>query len=181
MFVTTITYYTLTLADFSPINYCLKLSQTLHLHTSHVCLLLRPQLLNNWVVGLLFRNWAKTANHFAYIARTSETKNGASQLCCVTRGNAKVTRYSPTPVAGWHHCGMLRRNRIPMLLHDVIASSCVAMHGAEKTPLSLLLRSMYSVASCLPVGYVATLCCVIQRWVDMSQYYMNINFKAEEC
>jgi hypothetical protein len=33
-FVTTITYYTVTLADFSAINYCLKLSQTLHLHTS---------------------------------------------------------------------------------------------------------------------------------------------------
>jgi hypothetical protein len=33
-FVTTITYYTLTLADFSAINYCLKLSHTLHLHTS---------------------------------------------------------------------------------------------------------------------------------------------------
>jgi hypothetical protein len=33
-FVTTITYYTLTLADFSAINYCLKLSQTLHLHAS---------------------------------------------------------------------------------------------------------------------------------------------------
>jgi hypothetical protein len=33
-FVTTITYYTLTLADFSAMNYCLKLSQTLHLHTS---------------------------------------------------------------------------------------------------------------------------------------------------
>jgi hypothetical protein len=33
-FVTTITYYTLTLADFSAINYCLELSQTLHLHTS---------------------------------------------------------------------------------------------------------------------------------------------------
>jgi hypothetical protein len=31
--VATITYYTLTLADFSAINYFLKLSQTLHLHT----------------------------------------------------------------------------------------------------------------------------------------------------
>jgi hypothetical protein len=38
-FVTTITYYsyTFTLADFSAINYCLKLS-----HTSRVCLLSRP-------------------------------------------------------------------------------------------------------------------------------------------
>jgi hypothetical protein len=33
-FVTTITYYTLTLADFSAINYCLKSSHTLHFHTS---------------------------------------------------------------------------------------------------------------------------------------------------
>jgi hypothetical protein len=34
--------YTFTLADFSAINHCLKLSHTLHLYTSHVCLLLRP-------------------------------------------------------------------------------------------------------------------------------------------
>jgi hypothetical protein len=47
------------------------------------------------------------------------------------------------------YCTMLRRNRIPILLRDVIAS-------ARK--------------SCLPVGYLATLCCVIQQWVDMSQY-----------
>jgi hypothetical protein len=63
---------------------------------------------------------------------------------------------------------------------DVIAACCVATHGAvrlgtarhgtEKTPLPLLLRSVYSLASCLPVGYLATLCCVIQQWVDMSQY-----------
>jgi hypothetical protein len=46
----------------------------------------------------------------------------------------------------------------------------VATHGAEKKPLPLLLRSVYSVASCLPVGYLATLCGVIQQWVDMSQY-----------
>jgi hypothetical protein len=46
--------YTFTLADFSAINYCLKLSHTLHLHTSHVCLLcetsLVEQLLNNWLL-----------------------------------------------------------------------------------------------------------------------------------
>jgi hypothetical protein len=40
--VTTITYYTLTLADFSATNYCLKLSHTLHLHTSRVWLLSGP-------------------------------------------------------------------------------------------------------------------------------------------
>jgi hypothetical protein len=32
-------------------------------------------------------------------------------------------RRSPTPVAGWRHSGMLRRNRIPILLRDVIASA----------------------------------------------------------
>jgi hypothetical protein len=37
-FVTTITYYTLALADFSAINYCLELSHTLHLHTSKLSL-----------------------------------------------------------------------------------------------------------------------------------------------
>jgi hypothetical protein len=61
-----------------------------------------------------------------------------------------------------------------VLPRDVISASCVATHGAEKTPLPLLLRSVYSVASCLPVGYLATLCCVIEQWVDMSQYYRHI-------
>jgi hypothetical protein len=37
-----------------------------------------------------FLNWAKTANHFAYIARNSETKNGASQLCCVRSHHVMV-------------------------------------------------------------------------------------------
>jgi hypothetical protein len=36
----------------------------------------------------------------------------------------------------------------------------------------VLLRSVYSVTSCLPVSYLAVLCCVIQQWVDMSQYYI---------
>jgi hypothetical protein len=35
--------YTFTMADFSAINYYLKLSHTLHLHTSRVCLLSRPR------------------------------------------------------------------------------------------------------------------------------------------
>jgi hypothetical protein len=66
------------------------------------------------------------------------------------------------------------------MLSDVIATCCVEMHGAvrfgwarhgtEKTPLPLLLSSVYSVARRLEIGYLATLCCVIQQWVDMSQY-----------
>jgi hypothetical protein len=47
-----------------------------------------------------------------------------------------------------------------------------ARHGTEQTPLPPPPRSAYSVASCLAVGYLATLCCVIQRWDDMSQYYI---------
>jgi hypothetical protein len=72
--------YTFTLVDFSAINYFLKLSQNLHLHTSK----LSPRtysanslLRNNWLVGLLLTNclphshsgnWTKPANSFAYIA-----------------------------------------------------------------------------------------------------------------
>jgi hypothetical protein len=111
-------------------------------------------LLNNWRVGLLLTNWTKTANRFAYITRTSGTKSGASQVCCVTRGNAKVTRYSPTPVAGWRHRGMLRRNRIPILLHDVIASARKILFTG-RLPSNALLRNP---------------CCATHQWVDMSLY-----------
>jgi hypothetical protein len=61
---------------------------------------------------------------------------------------------------------------------DVITACCVAMHGAEKTPLPLLLRRVYSVASCLLVGCLAMLCCVTQQWVDMSQY---VGPRIESC
>jgi hypothetical protein len=46
-----------------------------------------------------------------------------------------------------------------------------ARNGTEQTPLPLLLRNVYSVAGRLAVGYLATLCCAIQHWVDMSQYF----------
>jgi hypothetical protein len=49
-----------------------------------------------------------------------------------------------------------------------------ARNGTEQTPLPLLLRSVYSVTRRLAVGYLATLCCVIQQWVDMSQYVHTI-------
>jgi hypothetical protein len=42
-------FYTFTLADFSASKYYLKLSHTLHLHTSRVCLLLRPHSWNNYL------------------------------------------------------------------------------------------------------------------------------------
>jgi hypothetical protein len=89
------------------------------------------------------------------VARSVSQQRTMWRLCYVTRGNAKVTWYSPTPGA----C-------------DVIAACCVATHGAEKTPLPLLLCSVYSVASCLPVGYLTRFCCVIQQWIDMSQYFL---------
>jgi hypothetical protein len=47
-----------------------------------------------------------------------------------------------------------------------------ARHGTEQTPLPLL-RSVYSVARILAADYLAALCCVIQRWVDMSQYLIK--------
>jgi hypothetical protein len=76
------------------------------------------------------------------------------ELCCVTPGNAKVTRYSPTPVAVWRHRVMLRRNRIPMLLlRDVIAS-------ARK--------------SCLPEGYLATLYCVTNNGLTCHSMFITL-------
>jgi hypothetical protein len=52
----------------------------------------------------------------------------------------------------------------------------MARHGTEQTPLPLLRRSVYSVAKRLTVGYLATHCCVIQQWVDMSQHlFVSIN------
>jgi hypothetical protein len=50
-FVTTITYDTLALADFSAINYCLELSQTLHLNTS------KPSPRSYSANSLLLKHW----------------------------------------------------------------------------------------------------------------------------
>jgi hypothetical protein len=79
-----------------------------------------------------FRRDLTTSIHFlrlthrhssSSIVRASLQQRAGWELCCVTRGNAKITRYFPTPVAGWRHRGMLRRNRMPILLRDVIASA----------------------------------------------------------
>jgi hypothetical protein len=68
-FVTTVTYYTLALADFSAISYCLKLSHTLHLHASK----LSPRshsanspLLKRWLLRSHSRNWTELAKSSAY-------------------------------------------------------------------------------------------------------------------
>jgi hypothetical protein len=86
---------------------------------------------------LFFKNWLLRHSSSSYITlnRTSVTvawkgclRSVSEQrarwgLCYVTRGNAKVTWYSPTPGAVWRHRGMLSRNRIQILLRDVIASA----------------------------------------------------------
>jgi hypothetical protein len=103
--------YTFTLADFSPINYCLKLSHTLHLHT----LKLSPRsysansLLKNPLENWLLKTDSRTANRFAYIARTSETKNGASQLCCVVTVFTRRCLGNERD-AVWRHRGLLCSN-----------------------------------------------------------------------
>jgi hypothetical protein len=120
-------------------------------------------LLNNSLVGLLFTNSPKTANRFAYIARTSETKNEASQRCCVRSPCLKRRCLERERAAVWRHRG---RAQEPY-------SNAVAWRHrgcAEKTRPPLLPRSAYSVARRLAVSYLATLCCAIQQRVDMSQY-----------
>jgi hypothetical protein len=118
----------------------------------------RELLLNNWLLRHSSSSYI-TLNHTSVTVSWKGCLRSVSEqqarwgLCYVTRGNAKVTWYSPTTVAVCRHRGMLRRNRIPILLRDVIAS----------------VRK-----SCLPVGYLATLCCVTQQWVDMSQYLLAL-------
>jgi hypothetical protein len=152
--------------SYTPIFHSLIVSIT-HIHTSnkHSFHTLRNCFLpRTYCLALTLKNWTKPANRFAYIARTRETKNRASQLCYV-RSPCLQRRYLGNERgAVWRHRGVLCSN------HGAVRN------GTEKTPLSLLLRSVYSVASCLPVGYLATLCCVIQHWVNMSQY--NDNFSS---
>jgi hypothetical protein len=60
---------------------------------------------------------------------------------------------------------------------DVIAacsSPPAARDGTERTPLPPPPRRVYSVARRLADSYLAALCCVIQRWVDMSQYIQDL-------
>jgi hypothetical protein len=82
------------------------------------------------------------------------------ELCCVRSLCLHRRCLGIERDAVWRHRGLLCSN----------AWCGSARNGTEKTPLPLLLRSVYSVASCLPVSYLANLCCVIQQWVDMSQY-----------
>jgi hypothetical protein len=187
--VTEVSYYTLTRLHWLTSQLSLLSRIITHSTSSHFpCLSpietsLVELLINNWLVGLLLKNWLLRHSSSSYITlnRTSvtvawkgclwsvsEQQRARWGLCYVTRGNTKVTWYSPTPVP----C-------------DVIAACCVgtrivrfgsARHGTEKTPLPLLLRNVYSVARCLPVGYLETLCCVTQQWVDMWHYFSALIF-----
>jgi hypothetical protein len=93
-----------------------------------------------------------------------EPVNSVASSPCLQRsclGNERV--------AVWRHRSLLCSN----------ARCGSAGHGTEKTPLPLLC-SVYSVARRLAVGYLATLCCVIQQWVDMSQYYIGLHLHLIE-
>jgi hypothetical protein len=150
-FVTTITYYTLTLADFSAINYCLKLSHTLHLRTSKLSprsysanSLLRTRL-ENWLLKTELKLLTALLIQPSCVSDILATVIlAAQQYCYVT---------SPTPVAVWQDGGSSPGNHvntrdIPLLLKcDIIA--------AAKN-------------CCLPIGYLTTFRCVIQQRVDMS-------------
>jgi hypothetical protein len=79
----------------------------------------------NSFAELLFKNWLCIAaglqdiSSYIILNRTSVIA-ATSRVRAVLR---QVTWYSPTPVGVWRHRGMLHRNRIPILLPDVIASA----------------------------------------------------------
>jgi hypothetical protein len=175
--VTTITYYTLTRLHWltSQLSVTFANYHRLYIFTRRNSRReLTPRihflrlLLNNWLVGLLLTNWLLRHSSSSYITlnRTSGTvawkgclRSVSGQrarwgLCYVTRGNAKVTRYSPTPVAGWRHRGMLRRNRIP---------NTVAWRHR-------ICEEILFTGWCLETS------CVTQQWVDMSQYNIVLDF-----
>jgi hypothetical protein len=81
--------------------------------------------------------------------------------CCLLPGHCVYRRCLGNEYA------VLWRHRV-LLCSSARCSA--ARHGTEQTPLPLLRRSVYSVARRLAVGYLATLCCVIQQRVDMSHY-----------
>jgi hypothetical protein len=117
-FVTTITYYTLTRLHWWLLSYQLLSQFITHFTFSHFpCLSpietsLVELLLNNSSREMLLNNWLLRHSISSYITlnRTSVTvasggclRSVSEQLarwglCYVTRGNAKVTWYSPTPV-----------------------------------------------------------------------------------
>jgi hypothetical protein len=117
-------------------------------------------LINNWLVGLLLTNcllhshsgnWTKPANSFAYIAKlcwrypsTDRTGHSTVLLCRVPRSCWSLT--------GWR---LVSRQPRKHTWHSL-------------TPEVWHIAAAWN--SCLPVGYLATLRCVIQQRVDMSQY-----------
>jgi hypothetical protein len=115
-FVTTISYYTLTLADFSAIKYCLKLSHTLHLHT----LKLSPKsysansLLKTPLENLL------TTYYLPSIVQVSLQQRARWELCCVRslclHGVASETSVLPCDVIA-----AARRPRVPYCAREAFS------------------------------------------------------------
>jgi hypothetical protein len=86
------------------------------------------------------KDWTKTANRFAYIARASETRNEASQRCCVR--------------SLCLHGVILEVSVLPCDVIAACSSPPVARDDTERTPLPLLRHSVYSVARRLADGYL---------------------------
>jgi hypothetical protein len=82
---------------------------------------------------------------------------------CVASGHCVYRHYLGNEHAAmWHHRSLLCSS----------AQCGSARHGTEQTPLPPPPHSVYSVARRLADRYLAALCCVIQRWVDMSEYIL---------
>jgi hypothetical protein len=155
--------YTFTLAEFSAINYYLKLSHTLHLYTSRVCLLSRPHsyswLLKNCSREMLLNNWLLRHSSSSYITlnRTGVTA-ATSQMRDVT-SLADTRRSRDTPLL--------------LLPGDVTAACCVGTVFQYCCVMSSRLRGNL-VYRLVPGNGLRNLCCVTQQWVDMSQYFVII-------
>jgi hypothetical protein len=95
-----------------------------HVHTSRVCLLPRTHS-SNWLLQTDFLDIPVPLIKLSIVQASLLPGRGiyrpVSQqrvrwgVCYVTRGNAKVTWYYPTPGVVWRHRGMLRRNRMVRL------------------------------------------------------------------
>jgi hypothetical protein len=150
------------LADISAINCYLRLSHTPS-HTQSLQFTPRADC-DNLVklssrtdsANSLLKNWTKTANRFANIARNSARKTEpvntvasdyVMSWCLATSSQRVLLRRHRV-----YNCVALEMLVVPC---DVIATLCSnarcgsVRDGTEKTPLPLLLRSVYSVARCL--------------------------------
>jgi hypothetical protein len=162
--VTTCNYYTITHLHslqslHTNIPFCLFGAPGIHLETLKTanCLSCSSCLQDNPSARTTEKTHLPILLHGRLFIMTFLDNGRSGRVCHVTCGNVEFTWYSPTPGAIWHHRGMFHSNHI----------------NTWQSPTIAVWRHRVCAEICLPCWLLEAgciRCCIIQQWVDMSQY-----------